>query len=418
MEKLPPSAKKLIKFCESSAEGRHMLAKVCKTTSTKIAYSMGCKFLSDYLSKTLSEIVSEYKVDVKKSQYEAFDKWEMIFDDFAIYLRDKLGYKSASVHLFHVGAKALINANVPRSLRLQAKTPEVHSDEIPPITFEDLKQVYNMCNVRERAFIAFLKDSGISSADAVRLNIGDLKGFDKNESWIHIRLIRKKEHVNYETFLGPNATAALRAYLKLRERRSEKITKETPIFITETKPYKRLNAHALHTAFRRIKLKSGITISTHRLRKFFETYMALGVRHPIVLKYWMGHKVKSGRDIEAKYVIPPTPEQLKLYKETYEHIDFSPKPDAMEMIVAEIKVRTEKLTPERKRKLIKELSLRHPKLLKHPEIKRMYEETTKGGDMAVEPNFKEIGEDQLLAYLTNGWSIVYKSSNGTIIVKR
>ena len=395
-----------------------MLAKVCKATNTKIAYSMGCKFLSDYLGKTLSEIVSEYKSDVKKSQYEAFDKWEMIFDDFAVYLRDKLGYKSASVHVFHVGAKALINTNVPRSLRLQAKTPEVHSSEIPPITFEDLKSVYEMCNVRERAFIAFLKDSGISSSDAVRLNVGDLKGFDKNESWINIRLIRKKEYVNYETFLGPNATAALRAYLKFRERRSEKITKETPIFITETKPYKRLNAHALHTAFRRIKLKSGIVVSTHRLRKFFETYMALTVRHPIVLKYWMGHKVKSGRDIEAKYVIPPTPEQLKLYKEAYEHIDFKPKPDAMETLIAEIEVRTEKLNPEQKRRLIKKLSLRHPKLLEHPTIKRMYEETTKGGDMALDPNFKEIGEDQLLAYLTNGWSIVHNLQNGRLIVKR
>jgi len=418
MEKLPPSSKRIIEFCESSAEGRKMLAKVCKATNTKIAYSMGCKFLSDYLNKTLSEIVSEYKVDVKKSQYEAFDKWEMIFDDFAIYLRDKLGYKSASVHLFHVGAKALINANVPRSLRLQAKTPEVHSDEIPPITFEDLKSVYEMCNVRERAFIAFLKDSGISSSDAVRLNIGDLKGFDKNKSWIHIRLIRKKEYVNYETFLGPNATAALRAYLKFRERRGEKITKETPIFTTETKPYKRLNAHALHTAFRRIKQKSGITISTHRLRKFFETYMALGVRHPIVLKYWMGHKIKSGRDIEAKYVIPPTPEQLKLYKEAYEHIDFNPKPDAFELAVAETKVRTEGMTPEQKRQFIKRLSLRHPKFLEHPDIKRILEKSTKGGGLAIEPAFKEISEDQLLAYLTNGWKIEYKTSNGTVIVKR
>ena len=30
----------------------------------------------------------------------------------------------------------------------------------------------------------------------------------------------------------------------------------------------------------------------HPWTKFFTTYMAMEIRHPVILKYWMGHKVK------------------------------------------------------------------------------------------------------------------------------
>ena len=417
-KKLPPSQQKLIAFCESSVEGKHMLRRVARSISTKVAYSKGCRFLSDFLDKTLSEIVSEYKTDIQKNQYEGFDKWETIFNDFADYLREDLGYKSASVHLYHSGALALINENVPRSLRLRAKSPEVYSEEIPPITFDDLKKVYGMIGVRARAIICVFKDSGLSAADAVRLNFKDLHGFAENKSWVHIRTVREKEHVKYDTFLGCNAVEALKAYVTVRKQKGEDVNQDSPVFVKENKPFNRLNLHALRADFQRIQKQTGITISTHRLRKFFETYMALTVRHPIILKYWMGHKIKSGRDVDASYIIPPIPEQLKLYKESYKNIDLTPKPDEFEMVIAETQARTEGMTAEQKRKFIERLSTRNPKILEHPAIKKLIEESTKGGGLALEPKFKEIGESELLAYLTNGWRIVYKTEKGTVILQR
>jgi hypothetical protein len=59
-----------------------------------------------------------------------------------------------------------------------------------------------------------------------------------------------------------------------------------------------------------------VTLSTHRLRKYFAIYMAMETRHPVILKYWMGHKGAKG-DVEARYVVPPLPEQLEWYKEVY-----------------------------------------------------------------------------------------------------
>jgi hypothetical protein len=408
MSKIQPYAEKVIEFCEASPEGKHMLEKVAKALSTKITYSMGCKFLSEYLGKTLSEIVAEYRADVQENMYEAFDKWEMIFDDFQIYL-EKLDYKSASVHAFHAGAKALINTNVPRSLQLKAKAPKVFSRTIPPVTFEDLKEIYDMVNVRERAFIAFLKDSGISASDAVPINLGDLKGLDKNEQWIHLRIVREKEHVEYETFLGPNAVTALKAYLKFRERRGEKIDKETPIFSTEAKPWRRLDAHALKTTFYRIKLKTGITISSHRLRKFFETYMALTVRHPIVLKYWMGHKVRTSRDVDARYIIPPTPEQLKLYKEAYRKIDLIGK--SMEERVKAIEEVMQVIPPEQ-RELMKKHGITMMRKTKAEEEKT---ETEANGGWGKQ---KVISEADLSEYLQQGWRVITALPSGNVVIER
>jgi len=417
MKKIGKWSQQFIDFCESYHEGKHMLDKVANSVSTKISYSIGVKHLSDFLNKNPSEIVNEYQADIKRDMYEGFDKWEQIFDDFTIYLK-KLGLSGSSVKLFFCGAKALINANVPRSLKLKAKTPEAYSRTIKGLTIEDLKTVYDMSDLREKAFTAILKDSGLSAAEALKLNIGDLKGFESGESWIEIDVFREKEHVEYTTFLGPNAVDALRLYMRVRKRRGETITKDSPIFASEHTPYERLDGNALKVIYRRLWRKTGFEISTHRIRKFFETYMALTVRHPIILKFWMGHKLKVGRDIEARYIIPPIPEQLKLYKESYKNIDLTPKPDEFEMVIAETKVKTAKMTPEEKRRFIMEISTRHPKFLQHPDIKRILEKSTKGGGLALEPKFKEVGESELLVHLTNGWQVAYKLQNGNVIIQK
>jgi integrase/recombinase XerD len=421
MRKIVPWEQEFIDFAESYPESKYMLEKVAKSASTKVAYAIGVKYLTVFLNKTPTEIVKEYQTDVKQNMYEAFGKWEKIFDDFKMFLEKqgrKGAYSPSTVKLFHSGAKALINANVPRSLRLQAETPEAVSRTIKGVSLDELKSIYDMCDVRERAFIAVLKDSGISAADALTLNLEDLEGFEKGEEWIHISMFRGKEHVEYETFLGPNAVTALKAYLNLRKQKGENITPKSPIFASEHKPYERLDSNGLKVLFKRIQRKTGITVSTHRLRKFFETYMALVVRHPIVLKYWMGHKIRKGRDVEARYIIPPTPEQMQLYKQAYSHIDLQPKADVefikrrqeiSELIMSKI-MSGEPLTDE-DRENIRRYNIK----LAERALRRR--QTQHNGGMT-DCQFEQIAESQLLSYLQAGWSIVHRLSNGDIIVKR
>jgi integrase len=236
-------------------------------------------------------------------------KWERVFDGFASHLKG-LGLSPSTVSLYHLGARMLINRNVPRSLRLMASPPPRHSRVIPPPSKNQLLKVWSRLDARGRCIVGVLKDSGISASDAVRLRVGDLEGYLEGEEFCHVRLVRVKEHVAYDTFLGPDATLSLREWL------GGDATADTPVFTLAKPKGAAMGIEALRKYLKRLSMDVGVPLSTHRLRKYFATYMAMEIRHPVILKYWMGHKVAKG-DVEARYVIPPLPEQMELYKKAY-----------------------------------------------------------------------------------------------------
>jgi integrase/recombinase XerD len=421
MTKIYKADKELLEFTEKFPEGQQMLRKAAKAINSKLAYARACKLFCDFLHKTPTEIVNEYKTDIQQNQYKAYEKWEETFENFVAYLETS-GYKGGSLSLFHSGAKALINSNVPRSLRLQAKTPTYYSKTIRGVTIDDLKEIWSVCGVREKVFIAVLKDSGISAADVIRLNVGDLEGFEKGEQWIHIWMVREKEHVEYETFIGPNAVEVLKAYMTIRKQRGETITGNSAVFVKDCKPYERIDSETLRQAFANMQNRTSKKISTHRLRKFFETYMALVVRHPIILKFWMGHKVRK-RDVEARYIIPPTLEQLELYKEAYKTIDLEPKPEHDELLKAEIKARMESLTADERKRFFAEMTTlyghRAKRWMTEKDFRDLIEQPDTNPDGAgLGEQFEQINEANLLQYLKAGWSIVKELQSGEVIVKR
>jgi site-specific recombinase XerD len=413
MTKIHPRDRSYIDFVMQFPEGKHMLEKIVKD-STKIAYAKAVNFLTDFLGKTPTQIVQEYQADVKRNLYEASDKWEPIFDDFATYLKNEKKYSSATVTLYHSGAKNLINMSVPRRMSVQAKTPIAFSRTIAGVPFNDLKEIFAISNVRERAIIAFLKDSGMSKADVVGLNLDVLENFERGDQFIHLDVYREKESVEYETFIGPNATEALKAYFILRRSHRENLTPKSPLFVIDEIPFSRLDPESMSTAFQRLTKRSGKVISTHRLRKFFETYMALVVRHPIILKYWMGHRIGKGRDIEARYIIPPTPEQLKLYQEAYHNIDLTGG-TLEERAKTAAKEQFEKMLTPEQREVIAKSGL---KLMRKKENVSATKDECEDGKHCGENKFKQILETKLLRYLKNGWQIVYKLANGEVIVRQ
>jgi len=408
-EEFGPFDKQFVNFCEKYPEAVLMLRKAAKASSTKASYARSVFLLSEFRKQTPTEIVAEYQADVKHSLYEGCDKWEKIFGDFALFLEDKK-FGSATVGIYYVGAKALLNNNVPRSMRLQTKGPEIISREIPGVTFDDLRQLYALSkSPRDRACLSILKDCGISAADAIRLTFKDLKGFDKGEDWIQIDTVREKEHVNYTTFLGPNAVNDLRAYVIYRQQRGEQITPQSFIFVSEHKPYEVMDTAALACVFTRMTTRTGIEVSTHRLRKFFETYEALVVRHPLILKYWMGHKVKHGRDIEARYIIPPVPEQLALYKEAYAKIDVTGG-SLEERAKAAAKAEFEKLlTPEQKEFI-----------RSHPQIRFQKKKDAKAAKEKCEDGEhcqKIVAEENLAGFLSQSWRVVASLPSGKVVIE-
>jgi len=305
------------------------------------------------------------------------------------------------------------------AIKLTAKTPEAYSRERLPVIIDDIRdKILSHADMQETFIILFLKDSGVSQAEALRFNVGDIK--DLGNGFGYMRVFRKKEGVDYETFIGPNAMTAMQRYLEYRRRQGENVTDDSPLLTKKNKLGERLTRNLISWQLSELGKKAGVELSTHRLRKTFETYLALGKVHPIILKYWMGHKVKRGRDIEARYIIPPTPKQTEAYMEAYEHIDISGQS------LAELKRRQEiseaimdKLMSgegltEVDRQNMKRYGIRLRERAGRPK-------QTENADCANGkhcPTFKEIGEDELLSNLQDGWRVTHNLQNGRVIVQR
>lgn len=420
-EYLSPKDKERIAKVEASEAGKRFLRRKCKRVSTRALYVRGALLFSEFLNKSLDQIVNEYKKDAEENLYKAYDKWELTLEDFADDLKENHPKGSTALSYFS-GAVALINANVPKSAEIHPKGPESTPRSIPPITIEDLKVVRDIADERQGAFIDVLKDTGMSRADTVTLTYKQVKKAIENSNiqYHKINVYRGKENVEYETWLGPNALESLRLYFKVRRQSGEQITDDTWIFALKGRKRIALTPRSLSTIFRMLTKKTGIKITTHRIRKFFETYITAGGAHPIVAKYWMGHSVAS-RDVEAKYIIPPENLQREIYLKAYNKIDLK------QTSLAELQERqriSEELTDklmrgepfnEEDRKNIGRHGIR---------LREKAGRATNGGSTNDCPNgnhcptFKEIDEDELLNHLNNGWHITHNLQSGKVIIQR
>ena len=368
------------------------------------------------------KIFDDYKRRANEDLDDALDTIEFELDLFMNWLVETTGIERSTAGKKHAAIKSWLYNNAKSFTGIP--TPETYSEEIPPVNMEELRELIQIMDARETFLTMFLKDSGISQKEALKINYGQIrKEFERGEQFIRIKVFRKKENVDYETFIGPNTVEALKIYLTMRKRSGEKINDNTPLFASSRKPFQRLSGAALREIYNRTSKKTGIKITSHRLRKFFETWMALGKVHPIILEYWMGHKVGrkgKGSELKGKYIIPPTNEQRKTYAQNYKYINVKPQRDAMEMLIAETKARTADMTPEQKQRFIKAIAFRRKDLniMDHPEIKKILEEQPADGKLPAQPRFKEIEESELLLHLNSGWQIVHNLQNGRVIVKR
>jgi len=142
----------------------------------------------------------------------------------------------------------------------------------------------------------------------------------------------------------------------------------------------------------------------------------------------MGHKVKGGKgDIEAKYIIPPTPKQTEAYMEAYKHIDIA----AQQLSEDERRIQAtfdnlrltgfseediERYRGERGKtwRTAKELITAIRQRARRPKPK----ENADCHDGKNCLTFKEITENELLSHLKDGWRITHNLKNGKVIVQK
>jgi len=370
---------------------------------TEEQYARCFKRFCDWINKNPDELIAEREAQIRNDDKKVQRKAEENLRAFCLYLKRE---KNITFDIFHSTAKSFYRYNY---CPLMIRTPKSSFNTIRPVTIEDLRIVDMASDERRRFFIRFLKDSGMSREDAVEVTYGDIRAqFERGERFIHIYAKRRKESVNYETYIGPNTVEALRVYLRIRRNMGETITDKTHLIAT--KRGKKMSPETFTIDLMRLGKKVGVDFSPHRLRKFFETYLSIAKVHPITLKYWMGHTISG--DIEAKYIIPPSPEQKNLYIEAYPKIDITGAATMEERMRKIEEIR--KQIPEEVRKTMEKHGIQIRERAGRSKPADNDNADCPDGEHC--PAFKEIAENDLLKYLQDGWTINHNLHSGRVIV--
>jgi integrase len=350
-----------------------------------------------WLKKNPDELIAERKTDLKSEDETVKRKFEETVRRYRIYLQKERKVRTRSA------ITAILSFFKANYVELKLK---IASDDYTPYKPAALDQIRNAdlsTSLHNRLIIRFLLDTGMSREDAVEVTYGDIKDeFEKGLQFIRLQVKRRKENVQYATFIGSNFLTVFKQYKVLLQNKGVKITDKTPLL--SGLQGQKYSPQLLTTLLSQLSHKVGFTISPHRIRKTFETLLSMQKVHPLTLKYWMGHKI--GSDVDSRYILPNAEEQRKMYAEAYKAINLETQASVEERL-KKIEELSRTLTPEQKAAM-REWNIQ---LSERSGRKR---KTEHDGGCA---DFKQIPEGELLQSLKEGWSVAHKLQNGDLIVQ-
>jgi integrase/recombinase XerD len=136
--------------------------------------------------------------------------------------------------------------------------PKLSKKRLPVLTAEELVKVVSACNVRDRAIVLFMADSGLRRAEVINLNWSDVD----MESGL-VKVVQGKGRKDRSAVVGATTR---RAILKYRKTLAD-VSSTSPLFQSRT--HERLTGSGLLIIFRRITKKTGIKTTPHALRRTF-----------------------------------------------------------------------------------------------------------------------------------------------------
>jgi integrase len=303
------------------------------------------------------------------------------------------------------------------------------------VTKDELKKFMTYAHERLRAFVAVIKDSGISPIDVLKLKYSDVrKDLEAGKVPIQISMIRTKTKVDFDTFLGPDAIKCLNDYLGARKRGTEKIPPETlddnsPLFRSLRSRAGPVDYAGINQEFQRTRKRAGTEFSVYDLRRFFSTNMkAAGVNDTIV-EFWMGHTLPGVKD---GYMTRPE-NQEQIYMTAYPRIALEePKQDWKQQLIASMRLNPN-LTPAQVDVLSKDLDrFRDLSEVDWDAIRTVASQADKSSRKRARPRSKKKGrkkpttndcesryvsEKQLPKFIAEGWEFV-APVNGKILIKK
>jgi len=136
--------------------------------------------------------------------------------------------------------------------------PKLEKKRLPVLTADQVRLICKACNVRDKAIVLFMVDSGLRQAEVVRLNWEDI---DMQSGLVRVREGKGKK--DRSAVIGTTTRRALLGY----RRSLSTIVDSSPSF--QTDEHTRFTGSGLMMMFRRLSAKTGIHVTAHALRRTF-----------------------------------------------------------------------------------------------------------------------------------------------------
>lgn len=214
--------------------------------------------------------------------------------------------------------------------------PRIENREIP--TKEDIQEVIKVCDPLEKAIILTGVASGLSANEISNIKVKEfLDGYDPETEITTLHLVREKVGYEFYTFLTPEASRAIKEYIKYRERETDikepkrlesrlkqkiKYDKKgnptgylficrnvVPEYLNcknekEKEEMRKLKSKTILKIYKDLNEKLGksstyvkrFLIRSHNMRKFFNSTLLANGATIFTTDFMMGHQIDSTRD--------------------------------------------------------------------------------------------------------------------------
>jgi len=329
-----------------------------KTIGTKTNYLSALKSFIEYTKQNPTELVDLAEADRKKpirQQGEVETKVKGFFEWLTtVYIQKsrgprkrkesgKVGISRNLAVAYSYGIKSFFESNgFPLNIKLPKAAPKKENFKVVLRPLEIKKLIDVATNIRDRAVILCLFQSGMSISDICNLNYGDVeKELNGNKIPLHIHLVRRKELVEYDTFFGQEAVETLKLYLEERKQKGETLGYNSPLFTkryiksnSKSSKIYRINPGLIETTMKSLALKSGLVSKEqmenadlnpcrpHALRSSFISILKTNGMNNMAVEYLAGHSLST---TEQAYWQVRTEELRKMYKQYMKHVSLSPQ---------------------------------------------------------------------------------------------
>ncbi|MFZ5810176.1 MAG: tyrosine-type recombinase/integrase [Chloroflexota bacterium] len=162
--------------------------------------------------------------------------------------------------------------------RVTFELPKVRQKRLPFLTPDQVTRLLDVCDIREKAVICFMVDSGLRLSEVINLNRGDVD--------IHSGLVVVREGKGRKDRVTAIGVTTRRAVLKYWQTQSD-TRDHAPCF--QTTDGGRFTAMGLRSLMVRLSKRVGFKVTAHMLRRSFATISLQNGMNIVTIQGAMGH---------------------------------------------------------------------------------------------------------------------------------